>query len=202
MVDSTLQVGGRQCDSGGGLSPPLPPPCVWSCTGLPAVEVRCTTTTKEKHKSHFRLRCQLWRAGDGKGCIKWSGIKIKNKNPPTLRIDTLEAWRVRVCATTKRLSRSTPARTRFVTQRLILIGLLVFSSSFCWPSSFQATEDQYQKREAAWTFGWHHLKREEGKQTEGEKRVSSVALNRKQAASPPVSYLTFWTACRNCWNSL
>lgn len=81
-----------------------------------------------------------------------------------MRIDTHEAWRVRVCATTKRLSHSAPACSRFVSQRLILIGLLVFSF-FC-PSSFQAMEDQYQRREAAWTFGWHLLKREEDKQTD------------------------------------
>lgn len=38
----------------------------------------------------------------------------------------------------------------FVSWCLILIGHLV---------SFQETEAQQQRREAAWTFGWHHLKK-------------------------------------------
>lgn len=38
------------------------------------------------------------------------------------------------------------------------------------PFSFQATEHQYQRGEAAWTFGWQHLKSEGDKQTDRGKK--------------------------------
>lgn len=63
-----------------------------------------------KGKSHFRLRCLLWReVGEGGGGC--NGYKMKN--PPTWGLTHMRHDRSRVCALTKQLSRSARACSWF-----------------------------------------------------------------------------------------
>lgn len=142
-----------------------------------------------KGKSHFRLRCLLWREdGEGEEADK-KGKGYKMKNPPARGLTHMRHDRSRVCVLTKQLSRSTRACSRFCQP--------AFDLNWGTWFSFQATEAQQQRRAAAWTLGWHHLKRKEERR-KGPGRLLCAWTGDKKPRKPSLVWAAWlYTLHRN-----